>query len=215
MIRNERQYKITKAAAEKFRVAIAKHQKAPPAKGVHPKLRKAELEAMRVKLAELEQDMTQYESLKSKGAKVLRGDLGDIGGLLVQARIARHWTQLQLAERLDLHMQQIQAYEANNYDGASVTRLVDVARALGASVKLDMNLLEIPTLVSAPALRPPRRKFQIGDRVSVNEKAPGDYRARTGRIAELAPQSEYRVDFSDGERPESGYLGSWCLDKVE
>lgn len=58
-------------------------------------------------------------------------------------------------------------------------------------------------------------KFQVGDRVNVNDKAPGDYAGRIGRIAGVGPnRSEYRVEFTDGGHAD-GYLMSWWLDRAE
>ena len=55
------------------------------------------------------------------------------------------------------------------------------------------------------------RKFEAGDRVVMNGKAPTDYRGREGFVTELGPgRSEYRVEFDDGRRPTTGYmLSSW------
>ena len=47
----------------------------------------------------------------------------DLGSLLIQARIARGWSQRELGERLGIHMQKVQQYEAGEYAGASVTRI--------------------------------------------------------------------------------------------
>ena len=60
-----------------------------------------------------------------------------------------------------------------------------------------------------------RGKFELGDRVRANDKAPGDYRERVGHVSELGPgQSEYRVEFDDGEQPTTGYLQSAWLERV-
>lgn len=55
-------------------------------------------------------------------------------------------------------------------------------------------------------------KFNIGDRVVANEKAPGDYRGRKGTIVERGPgKSEYTVSTS-GKKI---FLNSWWLDLTE
>jgi hypothetical protein len=57
-------------------------------------------------------------------------------------------------------------------------------------------------------------KFQVGDRVHVNNKAPADYRDRIGTVTELGPgESEYRVEFEDGQMPTTAYLSGTCLDR--
>jgi hypothetical protein len=55
-------------------------------------------------------------------------------------------------------------------------------------------------------------KFNVGDRVTANDKAPGDYRSRAGTVFEVGPgKSEYGIRF-EGAGPLEGYLMSWWLD---
>ena len=66
MIKNEWQFKITKAQAEKFRTAIRSLESAPPDDTVHPLLRKAEVEGLRSQLADLTTDIHEYEGLRDQ-----------------------------------------------------------------------------------------------------------------------------------------------------
>lgn len=150
MIKNEREYRITHAAAEKFRAALAAPARAK--KGNAPKLRTVAREAMEAQLADLDRDLKAYEALK-KGTTRLAGKLTELGPLLVQARIARNWSQQQLADRLDIHMQQIQAYEATNYDKANLRRVLDVAQVLGVVAEIKATLIELPDLASWQKMR--------------------------------------------------------------
>lgn len=60
-----------------------------------------------------------------------------------------------------------------------------------------------------------RMSFQVGDRVHVNKKAPADYVDRVGTVTELGPgESEYRVEFEDGQMPTTAYLSGTCLDRT-
>ncbi|MGH9089927.1 MAG: helix-turn-helix domain-containing protein [Acidimicrobiales bacterium] len=54
--------------------------------------------------------------------------------LLVKARIARCWTQRDLAHALGVAEQQVQRYESTGYRSASLARICDVAGALGITV---------------------------------------------------------------------------------
>ena len=55
-------------------------------------------------------------------------------------------------------------------------------------------------------------KFNPGDIVVANEKAPGDYRGRQATIVKRGPgTAEYTVSF-DGQIV---YLNSWWLDRLE
>ena len=143
MIRTEREYRITAAAAARFRETIA--NPGDPPKGVHPKLHKASIDGMKGQLVELEAQIESYDALKGGKLKAaLRGTLEELGALLVRARIARQWTQRELAERLGVHMQQIQKYEADDYASASLQRVRDVATALGLVVALEGKLVALP-----------------------------------------------------------------------
>lgn len=66
--------------------------------------------------------------------------IGAIPDMLVAARIARGMTQKDLAEFMGLKMQQIQAYEADCYQSASLSRIAWVAKALGIKVSLSGEL---------------------------------------------------------------------------
>jgi hypothetical protein len=60
-----------------------------------------------------------------------------------------------------------------------------------------------------------RRKFQADESFVVNDKAPGDYKGRTGKIVKYVAPSQYEIkldDQKDGE-PNSTLLSSW-LDRV-
>ena len=52
----------------------------------------------------------------------------------MQARIAAGFSQTELASRLNTKPQQIQRYEATNYMGASVDKLIHVSRMLGVMI---------------------------------------------------------------------------------
>lgn len=134
MIKNERQYRITKAEADKFEATIAKVQSAPEDKRVHPKLRKAQIDALKSQLADLRTDIEEYQALRSGKQKVLElTSFDDLPRALIQARIASGMGQEELAKRLGLKPQQLQRYEATDYAAASFTRVSEVAKAVGLS----------------------------------------------------------------------------------
>jgi hypothetical protein len=67
---------------------------------------------------------------------------------------------------------------------------------------------------------PARTRFQAGDRVRVNERAPGDYAEREGTVFDRAPgRGGYGVRLDDGAVfpnggpcPSEGYLDSGWLE---
>ncbi len=71
MIRNERQYRITKAHAEKFARAL---QEAGARSGADPLLHRLSQDALRSQLSDLEQEIREYEMLQSGQESVLTLD---------------------------------------------------------------------------------------------------------------------------------------------
>lgn len=137
MIKNERQYRITRAQADRFEEALAEFgQDRGEGSGGHPLLRRAQAEAMQSQLDDLHSELAEYEELRSgKRRKLELDSLDGFARALVQARIAAGLTQKQLAERLGLKEQQIQRYEATDYASASLSRLKEVVAALGIEVR--------------------------------------------------------------------------------
>ena len=129
MIKNERQYLITKAQASRFvRTLEGLNEEA----GVHPLILKAQKEAVRSQLSDLEADLREYESLKAGIFKLDQlKTVKEIPTMLIKARISQGLSQRDLAERLGLKEQQIQRYEATDYVSARLSRIREVAGALG------------------------------------------------------------------------------------
>ena len=131
MIKNERQYRITKAMAARFQNNLTILKQRPDDDGdVHPLIAKAQEEALASQLADLENELLEYESLKAgefqlDSLKVV----SDLPAVLIKARIARGLSQKELAERIGLKEQQIQRYEATDYASANLARIQEVASA--------------------------------------------------------------------------------------
>lgn len=132
MIRNERQYRITRAQAERFsRTLDSLSRSSVDREGTPPLIARAQEDALRSQLADLEGELREYESLKA--GKLPADDLSVVSELptaLIRARIARGLSQRDLAERLGIKEQQIQRYEATEYASASLARIREVAGAL-------------------------------------------------------------------------------------
>ena len=133
MIKNERQYRLTKAQAERFSQNLDSLRRRPgDAVGVHPLIAKAQEEALRSQIADLEEEMRAYESLKSDEFPMDELNVvAELATVLIKARVAQGLSQKDLAERLGLKEQQIQRYEATDYASASLARIKEVVNALG------------------------------------------------------------------------------------
>lgn len=137
MIKNERQYRITKTQADRFSQTLERlMQGAGEGAAVHPRIAKAQEDALRSQLADLRSEMCEYEALMA--GEFQADDLQAVANLpivLIKARIAQGLSQKDLAERLGLKEQQIQRYEATDYASASLKRIREVVGALGIAVE--------------------------------------------------------------------------------
>lgn len=132
MIKNDKQYRITKAQVRRFHDAIAEmaHQERPV--NVTPRLWKAQHDAAQSQLEELQDAVGEYERLHDgKRREVILDGVEDLPRALIRARIAAGMTQEALAHRLGLKTQQIQRYEATDYESASFGRMLEIVAALG------------------------------------------------------------------------------------
>ena len=102
MIKNERQYKITRVQAERFNKALRVLEVEQRDAGeVHPLLLKARKDALRSQLTELESDLREYEDLKVGMFEFEQlSSIAELPKLLIRARIASGLSQRDLADRL-------------------------------------------------------------------------------------------------------------------
>jgi transcriptional regulator with XRE-family HTH domain len=140
MIKNDRQYRITKTRAEEFERALlaATRPAGTSSKVLFHKLQK---EAIESQLSDLRTELQEYELLKSGKIRRLEIEsLSELPEALIRARIVRGWTQKQLAQKLGVKEQQVQRYEADDYATASVERVKTIAAVLG--LELDKAVLK-------------------------------------------------------------------------
>src|SRR5438105_587427 len=147
MIKNERQYKITKALARQFEEALTEVRQRASHKGVDLSARQLEEEALKSQLADLRSDLEAYEALRSGRQNVIEvKSLADLPVALIQARIASGMSQRELADKLGLKEQQIQRYEMTEYASASMNRVLEIAGVLRLKVPKDISVREQPSL---------------------------------------------------------------------
>ena len=129
MIYSKKQYRVSSAELAKLKTALSA---AVGRKTDQLWLKQAEINALKSQIAEIKVELSEYKLLKSRQISFLKTyALEELPHVLVQARIAAGMSQTNLAEKLDMKPQQIQRYEATDYMGASLGRLIEVSRALG------------------------------------------------------------------------------------
>ncbi len=132
MISNERQYHVTRNAAQRFEQALDQLEQSDRPEPIRRIMR----DGMESQLQELREEMAEYDALRGGQVSVLELDsLRALPEALIRARIAVGLTQRQLAERLGMKEQQLQRYEATRYSGVSLDRIQEVADALGVQIR--------------------------------------------------------------------------------
>lgn len=156
MITNERQYRISKSQALKFREALARFNEIELVKqGIDPLIVDAQRRSLEEQLSELESDIRSYEELRSgRVGRLFPARVSDIGEKLIEARISVGLSQRELAERLGMKEQQVQRYEQERYLSANLSRVNEVAEALQLDFKAYLDVKPKSTLEKiAPNLR--------------------------------------------------------------
>lgn len=139
MIANERQYRMTKAWAEKFVNGAASIDETGA--DLDSEMRQLYRDAYESQADELRAQLADYEALRDGQVRVLQLDsLSALPDVLIRARIAARLTQRELAARLGLKEQQVQRYETTHYSGVSLERLQAVLDALGIRIREEIHL---------------------------------------------------------------------------
>lgn len=79
----------------------------------------------------LDDEIREYDALVNGYVRTFRlVDVGDLGDVAIQCRLARGLTQAQLADLVGVAEQQIQRYESGDYSKAALWRIADILDAL-------------------------------------------------------------------------------------
>ena len=132
MIKNERQYKFTKAQVERFERTLAElRSRRPEDTDLHPLVAKAQEDAVSGQIVDLKEELHIYESMRAGAFSLEQLEVvSELSNMLIGARIAQGISQRELAERIGLKEQQIQRYEATDYTSASLSRIREVVSGL-------------------------------------------------------------------------------------
>ena len=131
MIRNQREYKITRANHKRFADALADFDSSPPQGDAI--LVKAQRDSLLAQLEDLTDEMLAFEALKMNHQPLVNVvELEQLPMRLIQTRVAVGLTQKSLASALGVTPQQVQKDEASSYQNVSYAKLLQVARVLEA-----------------------------------------------------------------------------------
>jgi ribosome-binding protein aMBF1 (putative translation factor) len=142
VIKNEKQYRITKAQVRRFQDALAELATQERPSNITPRLWEAQRQAAESQVEELTGQVEEYERLYIGRCKeVILNAVEDLPKALIRARIAAGMTQEGLARRLGVKPQQVQRYEATEYESASFARILKVVQTLGLRMPKPVRLV--------------------------------------------------------------------------
>lgn len=133
IIRNESERRRAEEQIEYLRSELEKM----PTGEQQDEVSRSVMSGLRMQISDIENKLTEYERLKKGLPSPLTADsFDDIGELIIKARIARGWSQADLAEALDMKQQQVQRYERNDWQKISLWRLQEAVEALDLEVSI-------------------------------------------------------------------------------
>jgi transcriptional regulator with XRE-family HTH domain len=95
--------------------------------------------------ADVQEEIDEFRAVTCGSINVFHvGSFDDLAEALVKGRLARGWTQKQLASELEVSEQMVQKDEDGGYERASLTRLADVADALGYTLIGELRPTHLP-----------------------------------------------------------------------
>ncbi|HWK06317.1 MAG TPA: helix-turn-helix transcriptional regulator [Puia sp.] len=132
MIKNEKQYKITK----KKLLAIYDEIKQIHGTSEHlPAKERLILVSLMTMQDQLETEIATYDLLKTKGSALLEErSIDDLPNLLIEFKIHSGMTQKEFSEKVGIKEQQLQRYEAENFKSISFKNLLKILHAVGLKI---------------------------------------------------------------------------------
>ncbi len=127
MIKNNTQLSNTKKHLADFQNAKKKFEIDNPKDTLKYKIGINSFNSM---IEDLSNQINEYENLQKDIVLMKARKLYRFSDTLIASRIAKGWSQTQLADKLGIDTQQIQRYESTDYESASYIRMIEVALAL-------------------------------------------------------------------------------------
>jgi len=135
MIKSDSQLRRTKEQIANFKTAIERAIASPKSSGMSAEISVAYVDGLRGQLAQLEAEVERYRRLKDGDVTIVKiKSLDDLPLALLEIRIARRKSQSDIARGLGVAPQQVQRWEADEYQSASFPMLCEIARILGVSL---------------------------------------------------------------------------------
>jgi DNA-binding Xre family transcriptional regulator len=132
MIKNEKQYKITK---KKLQVIYEEIDRIKGGREDVPSKDRLNLVSLQVFQEQLEKEILAYDLLKTKALSVLEErSIDELPELLIQFKILSGLTQKEFSQKIGMKEQQLQRYESDNFNGISFKNLLKLLHAIGLEI---------------------------------------------------------------------------------
>ena len=133
MIKNEKQYKITRNKLAEVQEEIVRikagYDEGLPAK---EKLILVSLEMMK---SQMESEITEYDFLKKKSTGYLKARrISDLPSVIIEYKIHSGMTQKEFSRKIGMKEQQLQRYEAEDFRSISFKNLLKILQVIGLEI---------------------------------------------------------------------------------
>jgi len=134
MIKNEKQYKISKKKLSEVLEKINKIKSNNKEESLKQQLVLASIEDFK---DQLEKEIKEYETLKSGRSKILKErNIADLPSMIIEYKIANNLTHKELANRLGLKEQQLQRYESEGFRTVSFQNLIKFIKLMNLDLRI-------------------------------------------------------------------------------
>ena len=134
MIKNEKQYRISKRKADELIDAIERINNDPKKDPLRKELLTTSLIMAK---QDIEQEIKEYEKLKKDTIGKLKERLfADLPSLLIEYKIKSGLTQKEFAAQLGIKEQQLQRYEADNFRSVTFKNLLRFLDAIDLEITI-------------------------------------------------------------------------------
>jgi|SRR5579872_4636628 len=138
MIKNEKQYKITNKKLQELKDAINDKYGAGNPLPAKNRLLLTSLQTLR---EQLQNEIDDYNRLKTELQSILmERTIDELPNLLIEFKIQSGMTQKEFSQKIGMKEQQLQRYEAENFNSISFKNLLRILHAVGLEVTVKGNM---------------------------------------------------------------------------
>ena len=134
MIRNEKQYKITRKL---FGDVVGQIKRLKSDTEIDPWQKKLVLTTTESFRKDLDKEIRDYEKLKvSKSARLSERNIAELPEMIIEYKIAHHLTHKEFSKILGLKEQQLQRYESQGFKTVSFQNLIKFISLLNMDIRI-------------------------------------------------------------------------------